>query len=148
MTAMAIGNAPRGGDVEEVIDDNDIDIKSMQALRKTFIADLMVNGHFPKDQEDRQALMALMKDTTSSAIASKRIKVDEKTSASNAQIAANLAEAVRIGQAQKSAANRVANKNRRDVDVVDVVLVPGHTDIGILPVNTAAIAAGTLNKIE
>lgn len=137
--------SPLGAGGDDNIDDNDIDIKSMQVLRKTFIAELAKDGKFPTDPEDRQALMALMKDTTSSAIASKRIKADEKTAMSNASIVSNITEAVRIMAANKQAANRTRRGALRDVEVVEVKTVPGHTDVGVLPINTAAIANGSID---
>lgn len=146
MSAIKGITNPRGTDVDENIDENEIDIKSMQVLRKSFIKQLAVDGIFPSDPENRTALIALMKDTTASAISSKRIKADEKTATSNAQVAANMAEAVRIAMANKAAAHRSNRAVVQDVVSVPVKMVPGHTDVGILPINTAAIAAGTLNK--
>lgn len=145
MSLMEAHTTANGNGAGENIDENDVDIKSMQFLRKTFIAKLTEGGVLPSDPDDRAAVLTLMKDVTSSAIASKRIKADEKAAMSNASVVSNLTEAVRIMAAQKQASRRASRSAQQQVEVVPVKLVPGHTDVGVLPINTAAIIAGSID---
>lgn len=125
----------------EIEDINDADIREIQVLRKGFIDQLAKNGQLPGDKEDRQALLTLMNQTTTTAIANKRIKADEKAATSNIAVVQNLAEVIRMANATASAAHRKAmlNKNR-EVPVVEVNKVAGHTDIGFLPIATATVS--------
>lgn len=134
---------PEGGEEIESPDINDTDIKSMQDLRKKFIGQLAPNGQFPTDVENRNALLSLMKATTSSAVAMKKIKADAKAVMSQAQTVKNLAEIVRIQSSQAAAANRTRRQAQLDVPTLKVSLVPGQTDVGCIPVSTAAIMNST-----
>lgn len=137
---------PSDGDGTETPDINDIDIKSMQNFRKIFIKQLLKNGAFPSDPEDRAALLTLMKDTTSTAIASKKLKADEKAVVSQAQIVKNLAEVVRISRSHAAASNRANRQMLIDVPVVEIKTVPGHIDVGCIPISTQSIMnASSLN---
>ena len=144
-----------GGGAEEVIDINDQDIRLIQEMRKGFIAELTRNGKLPSDMEDRSTLMTLMSQTTGTALASKKIKADEKTATSNAVVVQNMAEAIRAAASNASAARRrntieAGNGVRRalDVEEVPVRLVPGQTAIGCFPVSTTSIANGGDGHIE
>lgn len=133
-------SAPLGTTAEDVIDENDVDINSMQTLRKGFISQLAKDGKLPSDPEDRSALITLMKDVTSSAYTGKKIKADQKLAVSNQQMVANLAEAVRASRASSSAKRRTDRKDLLSVPERTVHLVPNQLDVGCFPVSTASVA--------
>lgn len=148
MTDNAVSAANMGGDIETT-DINDSDILQVQNLRKLFIAQLTPGGKVPSSMEDRQFLLAVMGQTTSTALASKKIKADEKSTATQAAIAMSFAEVVRSSTANASANLRAQAKRRgksieemREVEEVEIKNVPGHRDIGFIPVSTASIANG------
>lgn len=148
MSEMNIDVAPQAGAGEQKIDENDRIINSMQTMREKFIGQLAVNGKLPSDKEDRQVLLSLMDGATRTALAGKKIKADEKATVSQAQMVANLAEAVRIARSNASAALRSGGAPVREVPKREVHLVPGHTDTGDFPVSTSAIMNASPNREE
>lgn len=143
------------GGGEEVVDINDQDIRLIQEMRKGFIAELARSGKLPSDMEDRATLLTLMAQTTGTALASKKIKVDEKTATSNAVVVQNMAEAIRAAASNASAARRrnavdasAGVRRALEVEEVPVRMVPGQTDIGCFPISTTSVANGGDGHIE
>lgn len=140
MSTHDAANTP-GGTGTEIEDVNDKNIREIQELRRSFIRQVAKEGNVPNDPEDRQFLIAMMNQTTSTAIAGKRIKADEKNTKSNAEMVQNLAEVIRIASANASASHRKKMiASNRDVPEMPVSLVEGHTDIGFHPISTAGVA--------
>lgn len=129
------------GSGSDEIDENDRIIRSIQGKREKFIGDLTPNGEFPKDKEDRAALIALMDGSTRTALTAKKIKSEEKRAVSQGQLVADLAETIRIMQARRSAVSREQRLLKmREVPDIKLELVEGHTDIGTKAVSTEAVA--------
>ena len=154
MSSTNAATAGSGGE-QDTIDINDQDIRAIQELRKGFISGLTVGGKLPSDPEDRATLLALMSQTTNTALASKKIKADEKSSTSNAVLVQSMADAIRSATANASAARRAGIDSSRervkrslDVEEVTVKLVPGNTDIGCYPISTTSIANGGDGSME
>lgn len=133
--------APVGSSEEKpAIDANDVIIHKTQALRMEFIEQLTPNGRIPEDPLARAAVIQLLNGAAGTAIASKRIKADEKAAESQAAMLNSIVEAataLRNGRAKASAPTHI--RGGAEVTDVPVKIVPGHTDIGMLPVDTQRI---------
>lgn len=142
-------STPGGATDDGQIDVNDRDIRMVQDLRKRFIGELTSSNKAPSDPEDRTFLLALMQQTTATAIAGKKIKADEKAATNNASMVKVLADVVRSSMGSASANNRAKSaKQRREVPVKEVTLVDGHTDIGTIPLAVSSIAQGGDGRIK
>lgn len=132
---------PAGSD-QGSADENDRAISEIQDLRKRGIASLMKEGKFPECMEDRAFMIQLMNGVTNTALGVKKVKANEKQAASEASIVKSLVEVIRINNSTQQAAGRKSAAERSAVPMLDVKVVPGHTDQGTRAISTTSVANG------
>lgn len=138
MTQYQNDNTEGATEAPPVKDANDEIIELVQAVRKRAIKDLSdVKIPSNTEKEDRLFLLAMLQGAASTAVAMKRIKAEENATQSNQAIAKSIAQAVAEARILRS--KNKPNKEQQRIEQLDVELVPGQTEVGAIPVMSAAI---------
>lgn len=139
MSDQSINTATLQAIAQEDTDENDRLIEYSQRVREKFIQ-AIVGGEgelkIPKDKEEREFLLAALKDMSGTAIGVKRIKSTEKQAQSQEALAIAIAQSTADVLRQRPV---LPTGGVREVVEVEVVEVPGLTHIGTQPINTADI---------
>lgn len=124
--------------VQEDTDENDRLIEFSQRVREKFVKAIVGDGEIkiPKDKEEREFLLAALKDMSGTAIGVKRIKSTEKQAQSQEALAIAIAQSTADVLRQRPV---LPTGGVREVVEVEVAEVPGLTHIGTQPINTADI---------
>lgn len=115
-----------------ITDDHAV-VNRVQQLRDTFITQLVKGGKLPDSKDDRDLLVKLLSDSTSTALTRMRIKSDDEKSKNDANVAMQIADAI-----SKYNPNNHARRIKPIEEVIDLpayIPKPGETQTGVIPVS-------------
>lgn len=112
--------------------DDQSTINRIQSLRNDFITELTTGGKLPKDKDERDALIKIMADASSTSLTRVRIKSDSAKAKSEQAVAAQIASLLLKVDPNKIDSHSVASLANPSLPAFDPL--PGETEIGVVPV--------------